>query len=71
MERASIAKNKLFLAAVVIALLNPIFSGLIIGLVMFTESELKREGRIVTAFAIIWGILALALLAKFRYLLAI
>lgn len=38
---------------------------------MFTESELKREGRIVTAFAIIWGILALALLAKFRYLLAI
>ena len=69
MERAGIARNKFFLAAVIIAVLNPIFSGLVLGLVMLTEPDLKREGRIVTLFSVAWGIIVLALIAKFRHLL--
>lgn len=71
MEQASVSKNKFFFAAVIIAVLNPIFSGLILGLVMLTEPDLKREGRIVTLFAVVWGLITLALIAKFRHLLAI
>lgn len=71
MEQASIGKNKLFLAAVVITILNPVFSGLVLGLVMLSEPDLKREGRIVTLFTIIWGAILLLLLAKFRHLLAL
>lgn len=69
MERVSINKGKFFLWAVIIAALNPIFSGLVLGLVMLTEPELKREGRIVTLFSLAWGALALALIARFRHLL--
>lgn len=61
-----INKNKLFFWSVVITVLNPIFSGLILGLVMLSESELRKEGRIVTAFSIIWGLMVMALLAKFK-----
>lgn len=69
MERASIARNRFFVWATVIAALNPIFSGLILGLVMLTEPELKREGRIVTLFSLAWGALALALIARFQHVL--
>lgn len=68
MEQAVINKNKLFFWSVVIAILNPVFSGLILGLVMLTEAELKREGRIVFAFSVAWGAITLALLAKFQHL---
>lgn len=71
MERASIGKTKFFFWAVIIAVLNPVFSGLVLGLLMLSEPDLRREGRIVTAFATIWGIIALALLAKFKHLLAL
>ena len=71
MEQASVNKNKFFFTAVIIAVLNPIFSGLIIGLVMLTEPGLKREGRIVTLFSVVWGIIVLALIAKFRHLLVV
>lgn len=69
MERVSLNKGKFFLWAVIIAALNPVFSGLILGLVMLTEPELKREGRIVTLFSLAWGALALALIARFQHLL--
>jgi len=68
---ASIHKSRFFFWAVVIAVLNPIFSGLILGLVMLTEPELKREGRVVTFFSIAWGIIVLMLVAKFRDILPI
>ena len=69
MEQVAIRKNRFFFWAVIIAVLNPIFSGLIIGLVMLTEPDLKKEGRIVTIFSIAWGIIALLLMAKFKHLL--
>lgn len=69
MEKVSISKNKFFFWSVIIAVLNPFLSGLIIGLVMLTESDLKKEGRIVTFFSIAWGIIALLLMVKFKHLL--
>ena len=66
MNKASIGKNKFFFWAVIITVVNPILSGLILGLVMLSEPELKKEGRIVTVFSIVWGIIVLMLLAKFK-----
>ncbi len=70
-ERVTVSRGRLFFWAVIIAVLNPIFSGLILGLVMLTEPELKREGRVVTFFSIAWGIIVLMLVAKFRDILPI
>lgn len=71
MERVTISKSRFFFWAVVIGILNPIFSGLILGLVMLTEPELKKEGRIVILFSAVWGIIVLALIAKFKDVLAL
>ena len=71
MERASIRKNRLFFWSVIIAILNPIFSGLILGAIMLSEPDLKKEGRIVTLFAIAWGFIVLMLVSKFRGLLPV
>ena len=71
MEKAAVNKNRLFFWSVIIAILNPIFSGLILGAFMLSEPELKKEGRIVTLFAIAWGIIVLMLVSKFRGLLPV
>ena len=70
MEQATVHKNRFFFWAVVIAILNPVFSGLILGLVMLSEPELRKEGRIITSFSVVWGIMVLLLLARFGGLLA-
>ena len=69
MERATINKNRFFFWSVIIAILNPVFSGLILGIIMFSEPELRKEGRIVTVFSIAWGVIALLLVSRFRHLL--
>ncbi|OHA09619.1 MAG: hypothetical protein A3A44_02315 [Candidatus Sungbacteria bacterium RIFCSPLOWO2_01_FULL_60_25] len=69
MERATIQKQRFFIAAVIIAILNPILPGLILGMVMLKEPDLRKEGRIVLAFSLVWGFIALLLVGKFRHLL--
>ena len=64
-ELVSIRKNRLFVWAIVITAINPIFAGLLLGIWMIREPDLKREGRIVTLFAVAWGVIALLLVAKF------
>ena len=71
MEKVAIHKERLFFWATIIAILNPVFSGLIIGLVMLSEPSLKKEGRIVTMFSLAWGIIALLLIAKFKQFLSL
>jgi len=51
------SRRKWLWLGIAIAILNPVFSGLIIGLAFWTEPELKKEGKIVLAVAIIWGII--------------
>jgi len=55
------SRKKWLWLGIIIALLNPIFSGLIIGLAFWTEPELKKEAKIILAIAVIWGIIALYL----------
>lgn len=67
-EVVSIKRNRLFYGALAVAVLNPIFSGLILGIIMLREPDLKSEGRIVTIFSLVWGALALLLATKYGIL---
>ena len=69
MEQVAIRKNRFFFWAVIIAVLNPIFAGLILGLVMLSEPGLRREGRVVILFSIAWGLIAAMLVARYQHLL--
>ncbi len=69
MEKATIRKNRFFFWAAVIAVLNPFFSGLILGLYMLSEPDFRKEGRIITLFSIAWGIIAFLLISRFRGML--
>lgn len=52
-----------------IALFNPLPAGLILGLVMSAEQDLKREGRIIALFALAWGVVALLLVSRYKQFL--
>ena len=51
-------------AGIVIALLNPIFSGLILGSLYLTEPDLKKYGKIILALAVVWGAIVFLSLNK-------
>ncbi len=55
------SRKKWLWLGIIIALLNPIFSGLLIGLAFWTEPELKKEAKIVLVIAVVWGVIALYL----------
>lgn len=71
MERIAINRNRFFFWAVIVAILNPVFSGLILGLLMLAEPNLKKEGWIVTLFSVVWGLIAMMLVTKFKHLLPV
>lgn len=50
------SRKKLFWLGITIALLNPVFSGLILGFVFWTEPELKKEAKIILVLSLVWGI---------------
>jgi len=49
------SKKKWLWLGILIALLNPVFAGLVLGAIYLSEPSLKKEGRIVAAVAILWG----------------
>lgn len=49
------SKKKWVWLGILIALINPIFSGLIVGAVYLSEPELRAAGKIISAIAIFWG----------------
>ncbi|NQV00689.1 MAG: hypothetical protein HQ537_01010 [Parcubacteria group bacterium] len=55
------SKKKWLWLGIVIALVNPILSGLIIGLAFWTEPELKKEAKTILVIAITWGLIVLYL----------
>ncbi len=65
-QKTAINKSRFFFWAVVITALNPVFSGLILGILFLREPDLKKEGKIVTLFAVVWGLIALGLIYKYR-----
>ena len=57
------SKKALFRIGLTIALLNPVLSGIILGVYFWREPELRREGKIITVVSLVWG--ALILVAAF------
>ena len=57
--------KKWFYTGLIIAILNPVFSGLILGAMYVTEPGLKKYGRIILPIAVIWGAAAFWLSSKY------
>lgn len=60
-----ISKSRWFNGALAIAVLNPIFAGLLMGILLWRTQGMQKEGKIVTAFSIIWG--GIILLLAYKY----
>lgn len=56
-DKVSISsKRKWFIIAIIIAVLNPIFSGLVIAFAFLTEPELRKQGKILLVISFLWAI---------------
>lgn len=51
------SKKKWFIAGIIIALLNPIFSGLVMSFAFLTEPKLRKEGKIILVISFVWAII--------------
>jgi hypothetical protein len=51
------SKRKWFIIGIIIALLNPIFSGLVMSFAFLTEPKLRKEGKILLIISFIWAII--------------
>ena len=51
------SKKKWFIVGIIIAVLNPIFSGLVISYAFLTEPRLRKEGKIILVISILWAII--------------
>ena len=51
------SKKKFFIMGIIIAILNPIFSGLVISFVFLTEPNLRKEGKIILVISFVWAII--------------
>lgn len=51
------SKKKWFIIGIIIAVLNPIFSGLVMAFGFLTEPKLRKEGKIILIISFIWAII--------------
>lgn len=51
------SKKKLFYVGLAIAILNPIFSGLVFGIAFLNEPNFQKEAKIITLVSILWGLI--------------
>lgn len=51
------SKKKLFYVGLAIAVLNPIFSGLVFGIAFLNEPNFQKEAKIITLVSILWGLI--------------
>ncbi|OGZ32171.1 MAG: hypothetical protein A2V69_02090 [Candidatus Portnoybacteria bacterium RBG_13_40_8] len=51
------SKRKWFIMGIIIAILNPIFSGLVISYAFLTEQKLRNEGKIILVISFVWSII--------------
>lgn len=61
----TISRKKMFWTGVAVALLQPLFAGLVLGFVLLTEKEAKKEGQIIIVASLIWGLILMWLVPKF------
>lgn len=64
-EQVIMHRSRWFHGALAIAILNPIFAGLILGVLMWRSPNMRREGRIITVFSLAWGLITLLLALKY------
>ncbi|HOZ16422.1 MAG TPA: hypothetical protein PLF70_00875 [Candidatus Portnoybacteria bacterium] len=50
------SKKKWFIVGIIIALLNPIFSGLVVSFGFLTEPKFRKEGKIILVISFLWAI---------------
>lgn len=51
------SKKKWFIIGIIIAILNPIFSGLVMSFAFLTEKNLRKEGKILLVISVVWAII--------------
>jgi len=51
------SKKKWFIIGILIAFLNPIFSGLVMSFAFLTEPELRKEGKILLVASLVWAVI--------------
>ena len=51
------SKKKWFIIGIIIAILNPIFSGLVMSFAFLTEQKLRKEGKILLVISFVWAII--------------
>ncbi|MCX7779264.1 MAG: hypothetical protein N2259_03445 [Patescibacteria group bacterium] len=59
------SKQKLMIIGLLITLVNPIFAGLIYGLFLSSEPELKKEGKLIILLSLLWGGVSFILARRF------
>jgi hypothetical protein len=50
------SKQKWLVIGIIIAILNPIFSGLVVAFGFITEPKLRKEGKIILIVSFVWAI---------------
>ena len=51
------SRKKWLIIGIIIAILNPIFSGLVVSLGFLTEPKLRKEGKIVLIISLVWALI--------------
>ena len=60
------SKRKWFIMGIVIAILNPIFSGLVMSYAFLTEPKLRKEGKILLIISFGWAVVLAYLIEWFK-----
>lgn len=64
-ETGGFSLKKWGTAGILIAVLNPVFAGLIFGAILLTEPKMRKLGAIVALVSIVWGAISYFLLDKY------
>lgn len=64
-KEITFSRKKIFWTGIAVAILNPLFAGLVLGFVLLSEKETKKEGQIVIIISLIWGAIALWFARKY------
>jgi hypothetical protein len=60
------SKKKWFIIGIIIAILNPIFSGLVMAFGFLTEPKLRKEGKILVIISFVWAIIQAYIIERLR-----
>ena len=60
------SKQKWLVLGILVALVNPIFSGLIVSFGFLTEPTLRKEGKIVLAVSLVWSVVLAIIMSSLK-----